>query len=444
MQTQPTGVEVKVKLDAEIMRRASRIYLQSDGNIPATESFRAKMVEELGTNGVKVLFSSDFATVKLFGPTKAVVDEGVTFVSEKFSRRFKEYVTKRSGTWSFQAETIWDAETTDVNLPAMVANMAKGFPGIRVEYSSGERYVDIFLEDNSSNGVPMAILGQQCKAIERSVQAQKRELIEKQKRDHANETDAAAASRTAHMDLAPYLPEPPGLAKSRAAAENLGGPPPGLLELLKKSQGAGASEQKVLDNAPPLKIVGDVKPFGSAQKIDHESTDFEKSTAKIHLFNKSQDAISNKDESATSETPATYPESRSGNNDGSFGKVAEFPHPAPAAEIAAPVRAEVVSEVPTQDGATGDQRLPVAKSVHLSRRFIFLSDEITASLKEGKATLEALVAHLKCIASAYSIEFVVSTECGGVLLKGGPARDLDDAQEDLEGYLNSEMYELAK
>ncbi|KAJ3171653.1 hypothetical protein HDU88_007733 [Geranomyces variabilis] len=429
MQTQPTGVEVNVKLDAEIMRRASRIYLQSDGNIPATESFRAKIVEELGTKGIKVLFSSDFATVKLFGPTKAVVDEGVTFVSDKFSRRFKEYVTKRSGTWKFTAETIWDAETTDVNLPAMVANMAKGFPGIRVEYSSGEIYVDVFLEDSSSNGVPMAILGQQCKAIERSVQAKKRELIEKQKRDHINETDAAAASRTAHMDLAPYLPEPPvltpppGFAKSRAADENLSGPPPGLLKFPKSNvESQGAAEQKVLDNAPPLEIVEDVRPFGSAQK----------------------DAISNKDEYATSEIPAAYPESLSGNNDRSFGKVAELPHPAPAAEKAAPMRAELVSKVPTQDGATGDQRLPVAKSVHLSRRFIFLSDEITASLREGKATLEALVAHLKCIASAYGIEFIVSTECGGVLLKGGPARDLDDAQEDLEDYLDSEIYELAK
>ncbi|KAI8590634.1 hypothetical protein BDZ88DRAFT_488132 [Geranomyces variabilis] len=382
MQTQPTGVEVEVKLDAEIMRRASRIYLQSDDNIPATESFRAKMVEELGAKGIKVLFSSDFATVKLFGPTQAVVDEGVAFVSDKFSRRFKEYVTKRSGTCSFQAETIWDAETTDVNLSAMVVNMAKGFPGIRVEYSSGETYVDVFLEDNSSNGVPMAILRQQCKAIERSVQAKKRELIEKQKRDHTNETDAAAASRTAHMDLAPYLPEPPmltpppGFAKSRAADENLSGPPPGLLELLKidvESQGAGAAEQKVLDNASPLETVVDVKPFGSAQKVDHEGTDLKKSTAKIHLVLKSQNAISNKDESAASETSATFPESSSGNNDRSFGKVAELLHPAPAAEKAAPVRAELVSGVPTQDGATGDQRLPVAKSVHLSRRFIFLS-----------------------------------------------------------------------
>ncbi|KAJ3178815.1 hypothetical protein HDU87_003370 [Geranomyces variabilis] len=435
MQTEPTGVEGHVKLDAEIMRRASRVYLQSDGNIPATESFRAKMIEDLGAKGVKVLFSGDFATVKLFGPTKAVVDEGAAFVSDKFSRRFKEYIAKRSGTWSFQAETIWDAETTDTDLSAMVANMAQGFPGIRVEYSRGDTYVDIFLVNNSSGGVPMAILGQQCKAIERSIQAKKRELIEKQKRDHADETAAAAASRTVHMDLAPFLPEsplltpPPGLAKPKAADENLSGPAPGLAKFLMSNVGADATEQKALDRGPPLNIVVDAKPFGSAQKA----------------------AISDKNGSATIETRAASREALNGNENRAFGNVAELSHPAPAAERAAPVRAEAVPQVstltmtePIQNGATAYQRLPAAKSDRLSRRFIFLSDEITASLKEGKATLEALVGHLECIESAYGIEFVVSTECGGVLLKGGPARDLDDAQEDLEDYIDNEMRELAK
>ncbi|KAJ3162012.1 hypothetical protein HDU86_005710 [Geranomyces michiganensis] len=386
------AVEKDVKLDSDIMRRAGLMNLQFNNNVSASESFRAKMVESLADKNIQAVFSSDCTTVKLHGPTAAVVNDGAAFLEDKFSRRFRDYVLRRSATWSFKVETIWDAETCDMDLAAMVDNMAKVIPGIQTVYTRGETHVDVFLTDpasESSSSVPMATFGVQFKAIERNVEAKKRGVIAKQERDHADAVSAAEESRAVHLELAPFLPEVPVLT-----------PPPGLISSTTADDGAQAP------NANNHAAASTEKPLVCAP-----------ATEIIRNLSTGRNNVSSNDEPATEGTPI---------------------------ETATPALAEQISESPTVATTEVNVKFPIYQTECLTRRFMFLSDQVVSSLKESTPVFEALLAHLECIASAYGIEFVISTECGGIVLKGGPPRDLDEAQEDLEEFVNHGMRDLTE